>query len=337
MNLERMHRLLQLIGLLQVGRGYNTDALTLECGVSRRTVFRDLDLLRLSGIPISYDEEKQVYGIPGACLLPPTNFTPEEALSLLVLCHELGNVAGVPFLGAARAAAMKLESNLPARLRDQLRQVTSTLHIQPPPTNRLEGRKPVYDQLLDAIAERRNVRITYDSLTEWRKITTQLSPYGLFFSRRSWYVVGRSSIHRAKRTFNLGRIVEIQLLAECFQMPRGFSLDRYLRNAWHMIPEKGPDHEVVVRFNKLVAQNVAEVCWHKTQRITFHEDGSADFHVTVSGLNEISWWILGYGDQAEVLEPLQLRQMITERAQRMVEKYASSPPVRVEQQSRKRP
>ena len=242
-------------------------------------------------------------------------------MSLLVLCHELGNDSGLPFLGPARTAAVKLESSLPVRLRDRLRDVTAALHIHPPPSNPLTGYKPVYEQLLDAAANRRNVRIRYGSLKEEKEISTRLSPYSLFFSRRSWYVVGRSSLHRAKRTFNLGRILEIETLDEHFDVPRGFSIERYLRNAWHMIPEKGRDREVVVRFSKLVAQNVAEVHWHKTQRIEFHEDGSADFHATVSGLNEISWWILGYGDQAEVLRPPELRRLIADRAKRMVEKY----------------
>jgi proteasome accessory factor B len=311
-----------LIGLLQAGRGYNTDALAQTCGVSRRTVFRDLDLLRLSGIPLLFDEKQQGYRIPGACLLPPTNFTPEEALALLVVCHEFGKDSALPFLSPARSAAVKLESNLPARLRDQLRDVTAALHIQPPPTNPLTGYKPVYDQLLDAAATRRSVRIRYCSLKEEKEIITRLDPYGLFFSRRSWYVAGRSSLHRAKRTFNLGRILKIETLDEHFQVPRGFSIERYLGNAWHMIPEKGRDQQIVIRFSKLVAQNVAEVNWHKTQRIEFRDDGSADFHVTVSGLNEISWWILGYGDQAEVLQPLALRHMIADRAKRMVEKYS---------------
>ena len=278
-------------------------------------------MLRLSGVPLAFDDKQQCYRIPGACLLPPTNFTPEEALSLLVLCHELGNHSGLPFLGPARTAAVKLESSLPTRLREQLHQVTAALHIHPPPTNPLTGYKPVYEQLLDAIANRRNVRIRYGSLKEEKEITTRLSPYSLFFSRRSWYVVGRSSLHRAKRTFNLGRVLQIEPLDDHFEIPRGFSIDRYLRNAWHMIPEKGRDREVVIRFNKLVAQNVAEVNWHKTQRITFRDDGSADYHVTVSGLNEISWWILGYGDQAEVLEPPELRQMIADRAKHMTEMY----------------
>ena len=310
-----------MIGLLQAGRGYNAEALAQASGVSRRTVFRDLDLLRQSGVPLAFDDKQQRYRIPGACLLPPTNFTPEEALSLLVLCHELGNGSGLPFLGPARTAAVKLESSLPARLREQLRDVAGAIHIQPPPTNPLTGRRPLYEQLLDAIAQRRQVRIRYGSLKEEKEICTCLSPYRLFFSRRSWYVVGRSSLHRAKRTFNLARILHIELLDDHFQVPRGFSIERYLRNAWHMIPEKGRDREVVVRFSRLVAQNVAEVNWHKTQRLDFHEDGTLDFRATVSGLNEISWWILGYGDQAEVLQPPELRHLIAQRARQMAEKY----------------
>ncbi len=311
-----------MIGLLQAGRGYNVEALAQECKVSRRTIFRDLDLLRLAGIPVQYDEKRLLYRIPGACLLPPTNFTPEEALALLVLCHELGDESRLPFLGPARSAAVKLESSLPARLRDQLRDVTSAVHIHPPPSNPLVGYKPVYEQLLDAAANRRNVRIRYNSLHEDKQITTRLSPYHLFFSRRSWYVVGHSSLHRSKRTFHLGRILEIVPLEDHFQMPRAFSLDNYLGNAWHMIPEKGRDREVVVRFSRMVAQNVAEVKWHKTQQIELHDDGAVDFRVTVSGLNEISWWILGYGDQAEVLQPPELRQLIADRAKRMAAKYA---------------
>jgi len=94
-----------------------------------------------------------------------------------------------------------------------------------------------------------------------------------------------------------------------------------LRNAWHMIPEPGPDQHVVIRFEKLVARNVAEVSWHKTQKLVWRKDGRLDFHVKVSGIHEIAWWILGYGDQAEVLRPIELRRLIAARAREMVKRY----------------
>jgi predicted DNA-binding transcriptional regulator YafY len=320
MNLSRICRLLKLIGLLQAGEGRSTESLARECDVSRRTVFRDLNTLRAAGVPLVFDEEER-HHISGTYYLPPTNFTPDEALALIVLSHELGDRMGVPFLDPARSAAVKLQSALPARLRDQLRRMTGSVRIRPPPRNPLDGQRPIYQQLLDAIAVRRSVRIRYHSLTEWKEIRTRLDPYRQLFSRRSWYAIGRSSLHRSTRTFNVGRIRSIEPLEEQYRIPRGFSIERYLRNAWHLIPERGRDCQVVVRFDKMVAQNVAEVAWHKTQQLTFRDDGSLEFRVTVSGLNEISWWILGYGDQAEVLEPARLRSLVADRVAQMARRY----------------
>jgi predicted DNA-binding transcriptional regulator YafY len=321
MNFTRIHRLLKLIGLLQSSRGQNAGRLAEECGVTRRTIFRDLEALRQSGVPLVFDDEHQRYHIPGMYFLPPTNFTPEEALAVLVLCHELGTDSRLPYYAAARSAAVKLENSLPARLRAHLRAVTGSVQIRLGAVTRLDGRQGVYQDIVKAIANRQCMRVMYDSLSDGGMISTRLSPYHLLFSRHSWYVVGRSSLHRQTRTFHLGRILRWEAIGERFRLPRGFSIDRYLRNAWHLIPEAGPDRRVAVRFKPMVARNVAEVLWHKTQRHEFRPDGSLDFFVTVSGLNEISWWILGYGDQAEVIEPPELRKLVADRAERLAAQY----------------
>ncbi len=205
-------------------------------------------------------------------------------------------------------------------LRDRLRESAGSVKIQLVPTNRLGGHEPIYQQLVAAAARRRAVRIDYDSFSEQTHITTKLCPYRLLFNRHSWYVIGRSSLHREVRTFNVGRIERLEPLGETFDIPRRFSLDAYLGNAWSLIREAA-EQQVVVRFEKLVARNVAEIHWHKTQRIEPLPDGRIDFHVTVAGLNEISWWILGYGDQAEVISPPALRKLVSERAARLLAKY----------------
>ena len=323
MKAGKVVRLLELVSHLQSGRGSNAASLASELGVAERTIFRDLETLREAGVPLVYDEAEQRYRIPSNYYLPPTNFTPHEALALLVLSHELGDKGGLPFQAAARQAALKLESNLPSGLRNFVKDLADSVRIRLPPSSPGEGHESTYRLLLDAVAKRRAVRIGYKSLTEWSDISTKLSPYQLLFSRRSWYVVGRSSLHREVRTFNLLRIATIEPLSETFKVPARFSMDRYLRNAWHLIPEAGPDQHVVVRFDKLVAHNVAEVLWHKTQRLEWLPDGRLDFHATVSGLSEIMWWILGYGDQAEAIEPPELRERLRERTLRMSARYAT--------------
>lgn len=273
-------------------------------------------------MPLEFDDEFQSYRLPQTYLLPPTNFSAEEALAVLVLCDELGANHRLPFYAPARSAAMKLHAALPARLQKYLRDITGAIRIQLPPGAAIDDKQPIYQQLIDALARRQCVRIRYDSFSDGQVISTRLSPYRLMFSLRSWYVIGRSSLHRATRTFHVGRILKLEPTGDAYRIQRGFSLEQYLRNAWHLIPEPGPDRQVRIRFEKLVARNVAEVRWHATQQTEFQPDGSLDFRVTVSGLKEISWWVLGYGDKAEVLEPPELRAMVAAHAGRMAEQYA---------------
>jgi proteasome accessory factor B len=320
MNLNRVSRLIQLLGALQTGKGQNASELSLACQVSRRTIFRDLDVLRNAGVPLLFDDDNNVYRIPGTYYLPPTNFTTEEALAVIVLCYEMGSDSRLPFYEAAQNAALKLEASLPGRVREQLQEISAAVQIKTVPGNPLEGQMPVYRQLLAAIATRRPVRIAYDSFSDRSVLNLKLSPYRMLFSRRSWYVIGRSAMHREVRTFNVGRIQSLDLLDEEFQVPRGFSIQRYLGNAWHLIPD-GPETDVVVRFSPFVGRNVGEVVWHRTQQTTWREDGSLEFQVRVAGIREISWWILGYGNEAEVLEPPELRNLIADHAEKMLARY----------------
>jgi predicted DNA-binding transcriptional regulator YafY len=112
MNLSRISRLIRLLGLLQAGKGHNVNGLSQACGVSRRTIFRDLDVLRQAGVPRLLDDDQGVYRIPGSYYLPPTNFTAEEALAVMVLCDELGSGSRLPFYEAAQSAALNFGKQL---------------------------------------------------------------------------------------------------------------------------------------------------------------------------------------------------------------------------------
>ena len=321
MNVKRITRLIKLLQILHSGGVRGPAALARECNVSRRTAYRDLQTLRAAGLDITFDKGLDRYLLPNAYYLPPVNLTAVEAMSLLTLAMELGRSDRLPFFEAAQSAAVRLEGSLPQPLRDQLKRITQAIHIEPTPVNRLEDKRAVYQQLVDAVAASYAVRIEYGRI-ESQRVITKLRPYRLLFRRHNWYVIGRSSTHCDVRAFSLSRINALERLEERFKVPKRFSIERYLRNAWHLSPVRGADHLVVVRFSPLVAQNVAEVKWHKTQLIQFNDDGSLIFSAHVSGLNEIVWWILSYGDQAEVIQPERLRRFVAQRARNMVSRYA---------------
>jgi len=325
-SLSSAQRLLVVVQALQSGRSLNAPELARLCDCSQRTIYRDIDTLQRSGMVLHYDSGHGGYRLPTRQQLPPAELTLPETLALIVLGQQLGDSQqGIPFQSAARQAIHKLVNVLPAGMVDRLGESAQSVHIHLDPRNSLDGMQGVYDQFVDCIRCGHPARVSYQSLSPPDAVETKISPYHLLFSRRSWYVIGRSSVHRGIRTFNLSRIREVETLAaESFTRPERFSLDQYLGNAWHLIREKPYNQEVVIRFQPLVADNVAEVRWHKTQRSEKQPDGSLDFRVTVDGLREISWWVLGYGDQAEVLAPRPLREMLADRANALAAVYSRS-------------
>ena len=320
--IAKIRRLLHLLERLQSGRIHNAKELADFCNVSRRTIFRDMKTLQDSGISVLYDASRRGYWIADGPFLPPTDFTLAETLSLILLAQEFGETnTGVPFHEIARDAALKLQSNLPNHLRNYVGELTAKVRMDVEPHAELSQSRHHYEQVLAAVTSQSKIRLKYNSLHEGHVIQTLLSPYRVLFQRRAWYVVGRSSLHRAVRTFHLGRVLESELITEEFSIPPRFNLQAYFGNAWRMIKERGERVEVVVRFQPRVAHNVAEVAWHRTQRVIWNPDGSMDFHVIVDGIHEISWWLLGYGDQAKVLRPPRLVELIRSHIQNMSDAY----------------
>jgi predicted DNA-binding transcriptional regulator YafY len=84
-----------------------------------------------------------------------------------------------------------------------------------------------------------------------------------------------------------------------------------------------------VEFDAPFARAMAETRWHPTQTITPHPDGSCLFECEVDGLDEIVWWILGYGPHARILHPTALRDMardLINLAAQLYEDSNHSPP-----------
>ena len=82
-----------------------------------------------------------------------------------------------------------------------------------------------------------------------------------------------------------------------------------------------PRHAIKLHFSAKVADTVSETQWHATQRITEHNDGSITADFDIDGLDEIVWWILGYGPNCTVEAPNELREKIARLAQETAQQY----------------
>ena len=77
-------------------------------------------------------------------------------------------------------------------------------------------------------------------------------------------------------------------------------------------------YNIKLSFLPEIAQEVAAVQWHSTQSVTMKDDGSAILEFQFDGLNEIVWWILGYGHRVKILSPRILKKRVADIAQRML-------------------
>ena len=243
MSVSRVYRILRLITILQGSRCYTAGELAEELEVSRRTIFRDLNMLEMAHIPYYYDTERKGYRISRHFFLPPINLTLAEALAVLILARRMRGRGQLPLLAAGARAAVKIESALPAPIRQDLGSILDRLSVLLGPVARHGGLDEMFQEFADAVARRKVCRIVYISFYEKKQITCTIHPLRMLFLGRAWYVIAYSRKHRASRTFKLGRVRKLTVTDQTFTEPAEIDLEEYFGNAWAMIPE-GKLHDV---------------------------------------------------------------------------------------------
>lgn len=322
----RIHRLLKILTLIQSEPGWNAKRLAEECDTSERNVYRDLNMIEAAGIPYSFNEQMQGYQVRRDFFMPPVKMTLEESLALIVLAHQIGDADQIPFMKPAARAIAKVRGQLPAKLQDELADLDHQIEIQLTQSTPGEGIQDVYDRVRHAIANRRAMQCSYESLNARQSDRDDsevfiFKPYRLFFSHRAWYAVGLHEGRDEVRTLKLGRFIGAEVTDTPYAIPDDFSLEEQLGNAWRMI-RGDTTYDVELHFDAEFAETIADTHWHKTQEIIWQKDESILFQCQVDGLDEILWWILGMGPHCTVRKPTELIDRVRELTQQVTATYA---------------
>ena len=288
--------------------GISAAALARQIGVSKRTIYRDLDAMDMDGgLPVWNEGGR--FGLAADTFLPPLALTLPEAMALF-LAARLLTKATDELDPELIGALVKLAEVLPPVLAEQLHETATAFSDTP----RDETFTRVLRGLTQALAERRVVEIAYaagvyDPAKGMRRL--RLRPYAIEPSAqtRALYVIGHDEDRAARRTFKVERIRSVSLTSDGYEPPPA-SVATEMRAAWDVISDERPV-PIVIRFSPAVAQRVAETRWHASQVLEPEADGSLLWRARVSGVLEIRAWILGWGPDAEVLEPAELRDWVS--------------------------
>ncbi|MBV8782280.1 MAG: WYL domain-containing protein [Phycisphaerae bacterium] len=328
----RIHRLLRLITAIQSNRNLNASDLARLCEVHERTIYRDIDMLNASGVPCAYHRDRNGYQLGKSFFMPPVELTFDEAMAIIALSEEISERSQVPFMNAAARAAEKLRAQLPPAVLETIEPLDDRLSIDLARAAGDDSCRDVYDEVRSAISRRRILCCEYESIQQvdgssctdgdgFNPVEFQFRPYLLWFCQRAWYVVGHHERHGAIRKLKLNRFTSIRISDRPFAIPDNFDLRSELGNAWRMIRGE-TSYRIAVQFEPSFADAASETRWHPTQEEQWnHDSGRVTLRFTVDGLDEICWWVLGYGPGATVLEPPELIERVRELALATVGRY----------------
>lgn len=179
---------------------------------------------------------------------------------------------------------------------------------------------------LFSAAERssRSVEFVYQD-KEGKNSTRVADPYGFIVSSGRIYCVAFDHTRRDKRVFALDNVSGVRMLAKTFVKPSDFDVESYAAASISGVMHGGDMTGVRVLFAARVAKAAIAARVVAERQITRNDDGSAVIEYRVADVDELVRWVLGWGAQAEIVEPSHIRERIARLANDITSKYSALP------------
>ena len=313
----RFARILRVLEMIQGRAAYGVKEIAAELECSERTIFRDLNVLELAGVPWFYDEEGQRYRVRPGYNFPAMNLNDEELMGQAT-ATAITSAPGLDVTRGASPTTRKLRAGsreATSKLLDDVEKVTAVLDLK------LADHSRSHDAIRTiqfALTQGRKLTGTYASPYQPKPKRLDLHPYRLCLVRQAWYLIARPSSSDQPQTYRVTRFQALRPSDAPAKVPADFDLRAYFGNAWGVY--RGPQSfEVVVRFTREAADLVTETTWHPTQKVERHGDGGVTLGFTVDGLNEVVHWLLGWSGRVAVVSPPELRAMVLDHLRKAVE------------------
>jgi len=312
--LARLHRVEHLLYLNKTGM--TLDEIAGECGVSPRTIRRDLEALESTVcVPIYKDGNK--WHIVEGYHLPPISFSLPEAMTIFLSARLMLGYAH-RYDQNINSTFFKLNSIIPSPLKEQVQQTMRWMRKLPAD----DGFTRTLALLAEAWTRQRRVRISYHTFGEKKAKLRDIDPYFIepAAAGHSSYVIAYCHMANDIRIFKIERIKAIEMMPEVYEIPNSFDANQYFASSWGVFAG-GETETVKLKFSPGVAQILEEVVWHPSQIIERLVDGSLIMTLRVSLNAEMLGWILRWGENVEVIEPQRLREEIAQTAKSMLDIY----------------
>lgn len=221
-SMRRADRLFQIVQILRNRRLVTAKALAERLEVSERTIYRDIQDLSLSGVPVE-GEAGVGYRLRHSLDIPPIMFNADEIQALVVAARLAKSWAGSELGYFAQSALDKISAVMPTELQDKV-DASKLFALRFGPREDLDVNLDTCRKAIDA---KRLLWIAYRR-TDGEFSQRRIRPLGLYFWGSVWTLVGWCELRSDFRNFRLDRIQSLHTEAETFTDNEGQSLQDFI-------------------------------------------------------------------------------------------------------------
>lgn len=306
---------MKLILMLQDSKKRLTvDELAETFGVSRRTIFRDFNVLSEINVPVTWDKYSG-YGVMDGYKVPPLMFTAQELATIMVGLNFVKSQVDKQLVDDAKGVELKIKNTIPDELKEFMDSLDDRTIVDPFLHFGHEKREGGNWYLVSsAISQSKSLSFTYLSKGDNEVTDRTIDPYLLVFYRDHWNVIGYSHKRKAIRNFVLDRMDEVKISDEKFDRKTDIDVEGLIFGS----NESGQLVEVLVdeSADRAFKANLPTKIFKKNP----YSGKKIKVSFKFENLDYINEWLLQFGDKVEILSPEELKEKRRDLLKEMISK-----------------
>lgn len=279
--------------------------------VSVRTIYRDIEAINMAGIPIvAYSGNNGGFGIMSNFRLDRQLLTFQDMLSMLSALKGINSTLEDKELDTA---IEKITNLVPEDKTTQLQQYLQHVTIDVRPWGYREKQKKYVKCIHGAIVNSVLIEFTYSN-NKGEVKRRAVEPMTLLFKGYAWYLFAFCKAKNDFRLFRLSRIKDLTVTNTNFKR-KNVTYDEHSSSSF----DPSTLINLVLKFSSALKMKVEE--YFDEEIIEYLENGDMIVRVRFPEEDWLYSMILGFGEQAEVLEPKHIREKIAEKAEKIFSLY----------------
>jgi len=299
----QINRLLEIVYILLDQKAVTAKDLAGQFGVSRRTIYRDIDALSLAGIPVYADKGKGggIRVFP-EFVLSKSLLSEQEQQEILSALQMFSGVDSAETGQALKKLSALFKKSAADWLQVDFSEWSSS-------------GSAIFNNFKAAILERRIAEFDYYG-SSGEKTHRRVEPVQLWFKSKAWYIIGFCLTRQDLRTFKLTRVKNLHITNKRFPV----------RDLLAIRPDTKPDKQKKKKHTTIKLKIDPEMTYRIFDEFDegmIEKQADGGFIVTVTW--PLDFWvyafILSFGEYIEVLEPKLLRKTMKNMILKIGKKY----------------